>query len=323
MQPGISERLTTSGIPVLRLHYSADPAKRPGTPEGDAWLADATQGYPGGTKSPRWRKEMEVDYGALGGTRLFPEWEQWSTNERIVIRAFNPTGYRLYASYDHGWRHPLCYLVHGINGDGSIITLWECYGSNIPVAKLAQIIRGESVTLSDGRRFPGNPYAGQETFKIADPSIWAEDQVMSDNTMKCIAKLFMNEGIYFTKGERGGDTMVAEWLHGHYWKDPLQPQYRITLACPNLIREIGLQRHKDRSPQASRDAAQPEELVDKDNDAWDAAKYFFLRFPPKPREQLAQQKPNSFAWWRKMADATKEAPADAVPSFSMQREMIG
>lgn len=325
MIPGIQERITKSGIPVLRLHYSSDPDKRAGTPKGDQWLADAIQGYPGGMASPRWRKEMEIDYGALGGTKLFPLWDQWKDSGRIVVPSFNPIGYRLYASYDHGWRHPLCYLVHGISGDGTIVTLWECYGSNIPVSKMAHIIQGKSVTLADGRHFPGNPYAGQECFKIADPSIWAEDQIMSDNTMKCIAKLFMQEGVYFTKGERGGDTMVAEWLHGHYWRDPMQPQYRITTACPNLIREIGLQRHKDYSVVAAKDKAQPEQLVDKDNDAFDAMKYFFLRFPPRPRDALAEQKPNSFMWWRKVAEQTKEAAPDAAPSFSfnMQRDMVG
>ena len=103
---GLAERLTAGGIPVLRLHYSSDPKKCPGTKDGDAWLVHATQGYPGGVKSPRWKKEMEIDYGALGGTRLFPEWELWSTNSHIIIPPFTATGYRIYGSYDHGWRHP-------------------------------------------------------------------------------------------------------------------------------------------------------------------------------------------------------------------------
>jgi len=321
MMHGLSERLTKSGIPVLRLHYSADPAKRPGTESGDRWLTEATQGYPGGVRSPRWKKEMEIDYGALGGTRLFPEWEQWQA--RICIPAFTPHGYRLYGSYDHGWRHPACYLVHGISSDGQIVTLWEFFASQVPVGYIAKIILGESVVLADGRKFPGNPYAGEEVYRVADPSIWAEDQAMSDNTMKSIAKLFTMERVYFTKGERGGDTMVAEWLHGHYWKEPQAPLYRITRACPNLIREIGLQRHKDLSSQAAKDKAQPEQWVDKDNDAWDTLKYFLQRFPQRPEVESAAQTPNSFSWWRKQAIAQQEGTLEAQPSFTMQREMIG
>lgn len=302
---GLSERLTKSGIPVLRLHYSADPGKNPQTEAGAKWLTEALQGYPGGLASPRWRKEMEVDYGALGGTKLFPEWEQWSTNGRLVIPPFAPTGYRLYGSYDHGWRHPACYLVHGVGADGQICTLWECYGAQIPLSYLARLIKGEPVTLPDGRRFPGNPYAGQEVLKVADPSIWAEDKPQSDNTNKSTAYLFGREGVHFIKGERGGDTTVAEWLHGHWWKDPLNPLLRITTACPNLIREIGLQRHKDFSAQVAVNRAQPEELVDKDNDAFDAWKYFLLRFPPAPRERVPATQPNTFGWWRAQAQAAQ------------------
>lgn len=319
MYHGLTERLTTGGLPVLRLHYGADPSKRPGTPEGEAWLQQATSGYPGGVKSPRWRKEMEIDYGALGGTKLFPEWEVWSQNGRIIIPPFTPHGYRLYGSYDHGWRHPGCYLVHGINPEGEIVTLWECYGAHIPVSYWARIIKGEAVTLPDGRRFPGNPYAGDEVYKVADCSIFAEDQAMSDNTMKSIATLFRNEGIVFIPASQGGDTMVAEWLHGYWWKDPLAPLYRMTTACPKLAWSLGQQRHKDVSPQVALNRAQPEELVDKDNDPWDALKYFLQRFPPRPLVKQAMQKPGSFAWWRDQAKREREG--DAVATY--KREMVG
>ncbi len=140
LTPGLTTRITSSTIPVLRLHYSSDPRKRPGTPEGDAWLISAVQGYPGGLKSPRWRKEQEIDYGALGGTRLFPEWEQWIGMGKIVIPPFEPEGYKLYGSFDHGWRNPACYHVHAINGDGNIVSVYEIYGSHIPVSRCRKTI---------------------------------------------------------------------------------------------------------------------------------------------------------------------------------------
>ena len=327
MIPGLGGRVTKSMVPVMRIHYTADPAKRPGTPEGDAWLAQAIQGYPGGMKCPRWRKEMEVEYGALGGTRLFPLWEQWSQNGRIVVPPFQPTGYRLYGSFDHGWRHAACYLVHGINGDGEMATLWEFYGAHVPYQAIARIIKGESVRVPacgdachpDLREFPGNPYAGQEVYKVADPSIWAEDQQQNDGTMKSTAKLYSREGVHFIKGDRGGDTTFAEWLLGHWWRDPLKPLWRLTTACPNLSREIGLQRHKDVSAQVALNRAQPEQLVDKDNDAFDAWKYFGMRFPPAPQKDGAASKGNSFEWWCKQA--TRAAAGEAPESFAYRREM--
>lgn len=320
MITGMRERLTAAGIPVLSLHYSSDPKKRPGTPAGDAWLTAHLQGYPGGVKSPRWRKEMELDYGALGGTRLFPDWEAWVAAGRVVVPPFLPTGYRLYGTYDHGWRHAACYLVHGINGDGRKATLWEFYAHYVPVHLIAKIINGQRVTVPAGngydapRTFPGNPYAGQELWKKADPSIWAEDQQMSDCTMKSIASVFRREHVYFMKAERGGDTTAAEWLSGADWLDPLRPTHVITTACPNLIREIGLQRFKDFTPQVAANRAQPEELVDKDNDAWDSFKYFVKSFPPTPEAAKAAEKPNSFAWWRALSHAD---PSQPQPSFTI------
>lgn len=304
MIPGLTVRVTSGRLPVLRLHYSADPAKRPGTPAGDAWLTEASAGYPGGTNSPRWRKEMEIDYGALGGTKLFPLWEQWIGLGKIVIPPFSPTGYRLYASYDHGWRNPGCYHVHGINGDGQIVTFWECYASGVPVPQWADIIKGTDVGIPDGRRFTGNPFAFHESFRVADPSLWAEDQPMADNTNKSIADLFRRCGVYFTQGERGGDTMVGEWLHGHFWRDPAAPLYRICTTCPKLIWEIGQQRHKEVSARVGLHRDQPEQLADKDNHAWDSLKYFLQRFPPTPASARPAARPATFNWWR---DAAKKA----------------
>jgi len=314
MIPGLSERLTSGRLGVLRLHYSAAEEKRPGTPAGDAWLGDCP-GYPGGITSPRWRKEMEIDWGAMGGTRLFPDWEQWLALQRIVIEPFTPSGYRLYASYDHGWRNPAAFHVHGVSGDGGIVTLWEFYESNVPVQQISRIILGERVRLSDGRSFDGNPFAGQQTFIIADPSMWAEDVPMTDEPNKSTAELFRRAGVYMTKGERGGDTMVAEWLHGHYWRDPAQPLYRICNTCPKLIWEVGRLRHKEFSAKVGQHRDQPEQFVSKDDHAWDGLKMFLQRFPPKPSAAKSTAPANTFHWWKQLA---KKPAGEVMPTYRRQ-----
>ena len=318
MIPGFSSRVASGTIPVLKVFYYADPKKRPGTPEGDAWIQEASSGYPGGTKSPRWLKEMQISYGAMGGTKLFPDWEQWSALGQVLIPPFVPQGYKLYGSYDHGWRNPAAFHVHGINGDGEIVTLWEFYASNVPVGMIARLIQGESVTTPDGRRFAGNPYAGDLTWAVADPSIWAEDQPMVDNTNKSIAELFRRHGVFFHKGERGGDTMVAEWLLGHYWADPQHPRYRITTECPKLIWELGQQRHKEIAPHLTLNANHPEQLVDKNNHAWDGLKMFLQRFPPAASKPRPEQRGGSFAWFRDQAKRAK----DGRPIQTYRRAMI-
>lgn len=319
MIPGLSERVTSGKLGVLRLHYTADPLKRPGTPEGDIWIAEASAGYPGGVNSPRWLKEMEIEWGAMGGTRLFPKWEEWLGYGTLVIDPFEPVGYTLYGSYDHGWRNPAAYHVHGVGRDRQIVTLWEFYADHVPVSCISKIIKGENVTTPDGRHFAGNPLAGREILKIADPHLWAEDQPMADNTNKSTAYLFEQEKIFFDPGERGGDTTVAEWLLGYFWMDPRKPLYRIVRTCERLIWELGQQRHKEISAHLALTRDLPEQLVDKNNHAWDGLKMFLKKFPPPPMGKRIEQKPDTFLWWREQAKKAKEG----LPLSTYHREMIG
>jgi len=311
MLDGLFERIVSGNIGVLRLYYFCDPGKRPGTDAGDDWIKNQSSGYPGGTKSSRWQKEMLIKYGAMGGTKLIPEWD--TIKKTVVIDPVASDGYRLYSSYEHGWRSPSAYHVHGINQDGHRVTFWEFYDHHVPVSYIAKIIKGESVRLPDGRQYTGNPYHDQEIMKIADPQIWAEDQQMSSNEMKSIAQLFQMEGVFFAPGNHGGDTTVAEWLLGDLWLDPTKPKYQITTACPKLIWEIGRLRHKELSAKVSLNKEQPEGLVKKEDHAWDSTKMWFLKFPPAPSVKKAVQKPGSFDWWR---EQTKRASrGEAVMSY--------
>ena len=110
------------------------------------------------------------------------------------------------------------------------------------------------------------------------------------------------------RGGGGGDTTVAEWLLSHFWKDLENPLYRITTDCPKLIWEIGQQRHKTYSDRVALNREQPEELVDKNNHAWDELKYFLQRFPPKAHAVRPAEKPNTFMWWRKLAKEKDKLP---------------
>ncbi len=307
--PGYTARITSGGIGVLRYHYSADSNKRPGTPQGNAWLVEEARAYPMGMDDPRWKKEMEINYGALGGQHLFPKWELWRNHGTIVIPSYEAQGTKLYGSYDHGWHSPSAFHVHSVDGDGTITTVWEFYGAQVPAHQIAGIIKGRTGFSQDGKRYPGNPYAYESlAFIVADPSIWNEDKPQSEGPNKSTAKIFRDMGVAMVPGERGGDVTVANWLHGWYWKDLEHPRYRITEACPKLIWEIGQQRHKEFSAQVAMNRNQPEELVDKDNHAWDSLKYLLKKHPPPQSFTKPETKPNSFAWWRNQNKREGERP---------------
>lgn len=308
---GLTLRETGGGLVVMRLHYSADAAKDPATPEGQAWLQSQSQGYPMGVLDPAWRKEMELAYTALAGQPLFPQWGKWRDQGRMVIDPSEADldHVRYYGSYDYGWRTPSAYYVHAVRPDGHKYTLWEFYDAEVPVATVANIIQGKDQQLADGRRFPGNPYAGKESVLIADPRIFAEDQ-RGDDEHTSIAKLFRRYGVHFTPGKHGGDIAVANWLVGEPWADMLAPQYQICTTCPRLLGELPRLRRKQLSPIVAKNKTQPESIVDKDNHGWDCIKVFLRQFPmgPVPHTQPRSQV-GTFAWWQRQSKSRRLAPA--------------
>jgi hypothetical protein len=303
MIPGYTGRITpNTGIGVLKYFFYADSSKRPGTELGDKWIAEESKAYPLRTEDPMWKKEMLIQYGALGGTFLIPKWEQYKVNGYIVIPPYDPVGTRLYGSYDHGFRNPASFLIHSVDGDGVITTVWEFYGDKVPAHQIANIIRNKAGYGDDGRRYSGSPYSYDSlSYIVADPSIWNEDKPQFNGPNKSTAKIFREMGVNMVPGESGGDVTLGEWLLGYYWKDPKNPIYRITSNCTKLIWEIGQQRFKEFSAQVALNRSQPEELVDKDNHAFDALKYLLKRFPPPEAKRKPEANPNSFLWWRKNA----------------------
>ena len=113
-------------------------------------------------------------------------------------------------------------------------------------------------------------------------------------------------------GERGGDVTIGNWLKGFYWKDLMQPKYRITSNCIKLIWELGQQRHKEFSAQVALNRNQPEELVDKDNHAFDGLKYLLKKFPPPAEFVKPELKPGTFSWWRKQANRAMDGEIPAT-----------
>jgi hypothetical protein len=275
---------------------------------------------------------MEIDYGALGGTLVFPRWA--IDRDRVCLPPVPSTGLRLYGTYDHGWRNPSTYLVIGQDRDGCPIVLWQFYASGVGVSDIARIIQGEDVRVPDGRRFAGNPFWKDITRSIADPSIWKEDQNMDDGTTKSVAELFRKRGVYLHPGQRGGDTLVASWLT-ELWRDIEHPGCRVCCppglldvdaafisrgysgpGAPCLVWEIGRLRFRDWSESQQQHHDFKEEIEDKDNHAWDALKMHMHEFPPKAPKAIPSRQAGSVDWWRKQRKL--EAMGMPVRTFSVE-----
>lgn len=85
---------------VVAVHYSADPAKRPGTPDGDAWIARKKQD----SSERDWDREMEIDFTISEGDPFFPRF-----NRAVHVKAcaYDPT-LPIIRGWDFGRGHPAC-----------------------------------------------------------------------------------------------------------------------------------------------------------------------------------------------------------------------
>jgi hypothetical protein len=112
---GISTRTTSLGFHVLRLHYSSDPDKNPATETGRLWLEQAKAGM----SDARWRKEYEIDYGALGGQLVFPEFDPGIH----VVEEFklDPNQWTVSMACDPHPRTPHAFLWLAVNREGEMV----------------------------------------------------------------------------------------------------------------------------------------------------------------------------------------------------------
>lgn len=112
---GISTRETSLGFHVMRLHYSADQDKNPETETGSAWLEQAKQGM----SDARWRKEFEIDYGALGGELVFPEFDP----SIHIVEPFelDPENWTTWMACDPHPRTPHGFVWLGVSGEGDMV----------------------------------------------------------------------------------------------------------------------------------------------------------------------------------------------------------
>lgn len=123
---GLSHRKTQLGWDVFRWHYSADPSKDPASPEGAEWVAHAKKGM----KDRDWRKEYEIDYRALGGQLVFPEYD----DSIHVVEPFLPLDSREWTVYQGADPHPRrahAFVWLAVNRDGDKVVPWSFWPEEV------------------------------------------------------------------------------------------------------------------------------------------------------------------------------------------------
>lgn len=114
--PGVTlRRIPGSGVPVARVHYTADPTMT------EARAAELRRKY---TSDARWRREMEVEYEALEGERYIPEYVP-EMNDCEPFDVSDARRWTIYHACDPHGRTPHGFLWVAFNQEGESVVCGE------------------------------------------------------------------------------------------------------------------------------------------------------------------------------------------------------
>lgn len=281
---GIETYRTKSGYAVAKIHYTADPDKDPSNPKGMDWLKRELNGYKGGLSSSAWRKEMEIDFKARSGNKVFEGLELM--RDKIMIRPFSVAKWLdVRGGYDWGKRNPFAYIEGTVDKETKYL-IYGAGGSGIEIHAQAQMIKQ-------------SPHFKSDMIRYADPSIWTEDQVAKDGSYTSFQRVFQEHGIHFTKGNTDDiafmERLEMEWFDikvtpdGKIIKVPKDnPTLKIFETLEFVWESLVNLRWSEFSPSAEENKGKKEEIAHAGNDPWDAMKYWYLSLPkaavqPKPK----------------------------------------
>lgn len=298
---GFTTRTTPTGYFVAQIHYTADPAKDPATPEGLEWLKREVRGYKGGLSSSAWRKEMEIDWKARSGHKVFEGLELM--RDKIMINPFKiESWHEVNGGYDWGKRNPFAYIEMAVIKECKY-AMFGASGSGVDVPAQAEMIKR-------------SPYASRVKHRYADPSIWTEDQVSKNGTYTSFQRVFDELGINFIKGRTDDialmERLEAEWFeikvddHGKVVKVPKEnPTFKIFKNLEFLWESLINLRWSEFSPTAEQQKGKKEEIAHSGNDPWDALKYVYLSLPcetPEPPKRMKEWTEDYFEYREEKED---------------------
>lgn len=280
---GLSLRRTRNGIPIARLHYSADPDRDPEINPG--WKKTARLKY---SSQVKWDREQEIVDAAGGGQLVFADTllTHW---EKIVItdpRWRPDPGWSVIGGFDHGRTNPTALEKGYVDFEGNILMAGEYYMPGKEVWQNAP----EILKMPDVDRFEAC---------WADPSIFdAKTQQEVGKEARAISELYAEHGMGFLNrfGGNRNDITFAERLLSH-WADLENPNREpsLRIVCrnycerpqpglhpwdsPNLLWELLQTRRRKLTAVQALTRNISEEILDKNNHGQDCLKYVAMSLP--------------------------------------------
>lgn len=219
---GIRGWRTADGYLVLRLHYTCDPERA-----DDAWVAETSQGYRGGTEGSDWQREMEIDFGSYAGRPVYPMFDKVNT---VGVLRYNPN-LPLWRGWDFGYRHPAVVFLQ-YWPDDTLVYLHEIYPTldsektpGISTADLAKLVLHETDRLFPGS---GDPELSAGVYDFCDP---AGNQKKETSDFSSI-EILQQHGIFpewNVVGRKNRIDYARVYLEGKH--DNGEPKFKINPHC--------------------------------------------------------------------------------------------
>lgn len=265
-----------NGFVVASLYYWADPSKR-----AEVWEREAKAGM----SEAQWRKEYLIDYSALFGEKVFPEFSARRSEIVVPGDQFDPAEVgKCWAGFDFGLRNPSALIIFAYR-DGVWYAVWELYEPCRNVVEFASKVKA-------------CPYWSNVKFVAADPSIRHHRSYRSDGSSQSIMHYFADNGIRnMVPGKTDEAPFVAK-LREFWGQD--EPGFRIADTCPNLISELDgiVYSGPSQSDAELANRAYSDAMIDVRNHAIDATKYFFSMLPNPRAMGRDWHNPEMARWWR-------------------------
>lgn len=249
-------------VVVASLFFFADPIKaRPN------WIKEASVGM----SKADVQKEYYIDYTALQGERIFPEFVEYKS--RIVLEPPYPDldmYKRYWMGFDYGTRNPsAAYVIaegKNVDGESSLYVIWEHYEPTKDLTKLCD-------TIKDCE------YYKHVIWVAADPVIFNKNQ-QGLHGLTSIADQMYERGITNILPGKQNEESFVNYMHTAWANlDERAPTVYILSSCPNLIREYENIVYASSTMGTAKTTSPKEQMVNRDNHGLDANKYFLSLYP--------------------------------------------
>lgn len=319
---GIAISANSTGVPIFRLRYSADPAK------GSEWEASERTKF----TPEMWAQEYELDDNATGGERLLLPLlkRRWKD---IVISdpkfEFDPA-WHYSNGLDYGKTHRTSLHGYAIDFQGTRYALCEHYMAGLTPAE--HVARLKRLRLPCEENGVNPPVLSKRTYY--DPSM-GYSNVAGEESFTSYVELFQKAGMRrMSAGIRGRDKSVADQIED-CWNQK-DPAFKIVLrpppdgpvfrgvdslkkcegtyswGCPNLLWEIANLRRVLRSAARDETKGPSEALMDKDNDAFDDLSYWWTSQTMTPKFSAEKR------WTEKVAEFRSKNPEIDLNTLSIR-----